>query len=166
VESAAHLQPMSGKGGHERVVAGFGGEGEFDGDRLTGLNERGVCDDVGGLLRDVVFLDGLGVGDHRGGEGADRVDFARLDEDEVVGLLERAVDVVEGEGDSGSSFAAEFGFVEGEGHLGVGSQFHGGRRKFLRAEGGEQGGEGDQSQQGRRCHEASGMGEVPLEITG
>ena len=166
MESAAHLQPMSGKGGHEGVVAGFGGEGELDGDRFTGLDEGGVGDDVGGLLRDVVFLDGLGVGDHGGGEGADRVDFAGFDEDEVVGLLEGAVDVVEGEGDAGTGFAAEFGFVEGEGDLGVRSQFHRGRSEFLRAEGGEQGGEGDQSQQGRRCHEASERGKLPLEITG
>ena len=166
MESAAHLQPMSGKGGHERVVARFCGEGELDGDGFTGLDEGRVGDDVDGLLRDVVFFDGLGIGDHGGGEGADGVDFAGFDEDEVVGLLERAVDVVEGEGDSGPGFAAEFRFVEGEGDLGVRPQFHGGRREFLRAEGGEQGGEGDQSQQGRRCHEASRMGEVPLEVTG
>lgn len=158
MESAAHLQPMSGKGRHEGVVAGFCWEGELDGDRFTGLNEGGVGDDVGGLLRDVVFFDGLGVGDHGGGQGTDGVDFTGLDEDEVVGLLEGAVDVVEGEGDAGAGLAAEFGFVEGEGDLGVRSQFHRGRCKFLRAKRGEQGGDGDQSQQGRSCHEASGMG--------
>lgn len=126
MESAAHLQPMSGKGGHEGVVAGFGGEGEFDGDRFAGLNQRGVSDDVGGLRWDVVFLDGLGIGDHGGGEGANSVDFTGLEEDKVVRLLKGAVDVIEGEGNSSADFAAEFGFVEGERNLGVRSQFNGG----------------------------------------
>jgi len=125
VKSAAHLQPMTWKGRDERVVAGVGGEDELDGDGLTGLNQRSVSDDVGGLLGNVVFFDGLRIGDHGRREGADGVDFARLDQNKVMGLLEGGVDVVKRERDAGAGFTAQFGLVEGERDLGMRSQFDG-----------------------------------------
>lgn len=126
VHDAFHEQPVAWEGANVRIVASVCGGGELDGFGLVGLHELGVGYDVRlGGFRDVAFGHALGIGEHGVGKGADSVEFAGLEEEEVVWLGGDAAGVVERELDLLTRFDAEFGLVIAERVFGIGLELQG-----------------------------------------
>jgi hypothetical protein len=147
MKGAAHLQPVTWEGAEEGVIARFEGQGKLDGDGFSGLGEGSVDDDVVAIVRDVVFLQGSGVCDHRGGEGAYGVDFAWFDEHKVMRLLGGGLGVIESEGDDGACWGGELGFIVGQWDGGVGFELDRDCAHLLSGGGADEGGHSEKSEE-------------------